>query len=160
MAAFGYVVNTSDPDLLKLAGEDQTKVDRAISSGAFRIDAAFEQGGYAIPIDTDLVTNEDLQERLIAFLDYLNLALAAGILTRGSAGQKGTPENVRLNYEEAKALLEKIAMGFLVIQGLTRSKSTAFRAVGDVRWKPSPSDDSEATFDDLFDTESVVAGGF
>lgn len=160
MAAFGYVVNNSDPDLLKLAGEDQSKVDRAINAGAFRIDSAFESAGYAIPIDVDQVTDDALHDRLEAFLDYLNLSLAAGILTRGSAGKKGTPENVRLNYDEAKSLLARIASGSLVVQGLTRSKSSAFRAVGDVAWKPSPNDDDETTFDDLFDTESVVAGGF
>jgi hypothetical protein len=143
----GYVTESLDPDLLNLAGNDQEKVDRAILSAAFRIDSSFQRAGYAIPLDTSTITSAELRKRFDAHLDDLNRSLAAGFLTRGTAGRKGTPENIRLNLERAEDYLEQIRDGHIVVKELTVSSTQAVRRVGDVDWPDT---------DTLYDIEQVM----
>lgn len=152
MAAVGYVADSADADLLNLAGAVQAKVDNAILSGAFQIDAAFGKASYDTPLDS---TNLDAEPKLRfdAFLEDVNKALAAGILTRGAAGRKGTPENVRLNMERAEDWLSRIGNGEVNIDDLTISKAEAFRAVGDPKTDAVWPDTNE-----LYDVDSVMWG--
>lgn len=150
MASVGYVADSNDADLLALAGNGataQAKVNNAILVGAAQIDACFQKAGYAVPVDSSVLTNAERQARLDALLEDINRGLAEEVLTRGTAGQKGTPAKAEQNAKRVKALLGKVCSGEIAFEELTSSGNEGFRAVGNVTWPDT---------DTLYDIEDVM----
>lgn len=130
MAAYA---DTTDA-ILRFAGNNEAEALSALSAGAHDIDAALRSGGYSAPVDTSALTTTD-GVRLVAKLRDINLALAAGILSRGQGTRRGTPDKVRKDYKDARDWLDRVREGKELLTALVPvSGSSVLAIAGDHEW--------------------------
>ncbi len=119
--------------LLAIAGDDKTTAEQALEAGAFDIDTAFAQAGYAVPVDPTQATDATVQTRLAAKLAEVNRAKAAFLLSSGSSrGRKGQSTVIQKDWKACEEWLKKVAERDVVIPGLPSAADPSGLAGGGV----------------------------
>ncbi len=126
---------SSNEKLLGMADGEQTDVDRSLAGGAMEIDFAASAAGYAVPIDTSVIVNDELRCRFEAWLEDINLWIAAGALSRSATARRGTPEQVKKDWDEAKDRLKRLRDGLILFPTeIVRSVSSGMKSIGSEQW--------------------------
>lgn len=125
----------SNEKLLGMADGEQTDADNALAGGAMEIDFAASAAGYAVPIDTSVIANDELRCRFEAWLETINLWIAAGALSRSATTRRGTPEQVKKDWDEAKERLERVRSGLILFPTeIVRFTSSGMKSIGSEQW--------------------------